>query len=158
MFHCKISVFSTWFMFVPTWHFCSNLIFLNVQLPDFLMSGCLQQIILYGNTIFWHVNMHSYNLCAGANHLTKFLVLDSTSRLASYFLTFGFETVIDIDQYTGLVPCVLAFCLQHVYIVLRLLIVVLSVQLICLVCIYIIYCFSHFNTVTVFSTFCFSAT
>ena len=82
--------------------------------------------------------MHSDNHCTGAYHLTTFLVLDSILCSASYFLTltfhlcFGFETVIDPDQYTGLVPCVIAICL-HVCIVLRLLIVVLSVQPICLV-------------------------
>ena len=56
--------------------------------------------------------MHSYNLCTGAYHLTKFLVLDGISRSVSCFLTlafhlcFEFETVIDLDQYTGLVTCV----------------------------------------------------
>ena len=76
--------------------------------------------------------MHSYNLCTGAYHLTKFLVLDGISRSAACFLTlafhlcFEFETVIDLDQYTGLVTCVFAFCL-HVYIVLTLLIVVLFI-------------------------------
>ena len=101
--------------------------------------------------------MHSYNLCTGAYHLTKFLVLDGISRSAACFLTlafhlcFEFETVIDLDQYTGLVTCVFALCL-HVYIVLTLLVVVLSVQLYILV----LYCFSHFNTLTIFSTFCFS--
>ena len=75
--------------------------------------------------------MHSYNLCTGAYHLTKFLVLDSISHSTLYFWTLtlhmclGFETVIDLDQYTGLVPCVHALCF-HVSIVLRLLIVVLS--------------------------------
>ena len=65
--------------------------------------------------------MHSYNLCTAAYHLIKFLDLDSISNSASYFLTltfhlcFGFETVIDLDQYTGLVPCVFALCL-HAYI------------------------------------------
>ena len=69
--------------------------------------------------------MHSYNPCTGAYHLTKFLVLDSIScSTLPFHLCFGFETVIDLDQYTGLVPCVLAICL-HVYIVLRLFIVVL---------------------------------
>ena len=88
--------------------------------------------------------MHSCNLCIGAYHLTKFLVLDSVSRSTSYFRTltfhlcFGFETVIYLDQYTGLVPCVLTLCL-HLDIVLRMLIVVLSVRLSFLVCIYIIF-------------------
>ena len=58
--------------------------------------------------------MHSYNLCTGAYHLTKFLVLDSIPHSALYFQTltfhlcFGVETVIGLDQYTGLMPCVLA--------------------------------------------------
>ena len=88
--------------------------------------------------------MHSYNLFTGAYHITKILVLDSISHSTLYIwaLTFhlclGFETVIDLDQYTGRMPCVLALCL-HVYIVLRLLIEVLSVQLICLVCICILF-------------------
>ena len=64
--------------------------------------------------MFRHVNMHSYNICTGAYHLTKFLVLDYTPHSALCFqtLTFGlcfrFETVIDLDQYTDLVPYVLA--------------------------------------------------
>ena len=88
--------------------------------------------------------MHSDNFCTGGYHLTKFLVLDSISHLALCFstLTFhlclGFEIVIELDIYTGLVPFVLALCL-HVYIVLILLIVVFSAQLICLVCIYILF-------------------
>ena len=65
--------------------------------------------------------MHSYNLCTGTYHLIKFLVLDRISHSALYFwtLTFHlclvFETVLVLDQYTGLVSCVLALCL-HVYV------------------------------------------
>ena len=68
--------------------------------------------------------MHSYNLCTSAYHLNKILVLDSISRptqnflVLTFHLCFGFETAIDLDQYTGLVPCVLALCL-YVYTVLR---------------------------------------
>ena len=57
--------------------------------------------------------MHSHNLCTGAYHLTKFLVLDSIPHSALYFQTltfhlcFWFETVIDPDQYNGLVPSML---------------------------------------------------
>ena len=58
--------------------------------------------------------MYSQNLCAGAYHLTTFLVLGSVPRSAVHFqtltfhLSFWFETVIDLDQYNGLVPCMLA--------------------------------------------------
>ena len=58
--------------------------------------------------------MHTYSLCTGAYHLTKFLVSDSIPHSALYFQTlifylcFGFETVIDLDQYIGHVLCVLA--------------------------------------------------
>ena len=99
--------------------------------------------------------MHSYNLCNGTYHLTKFLVLDSISHSASYcqtfifHLCFGFETVIDLNQDNGIVSCTLALYL-HVYIALRLLTVVLSVQLICLVCKYIL--FFTFNGCYIFKT------
>ena len=86
--------------------------------------------------------MYFYNFYTGVDLSTKFLVLDSVSCSASYFLIltfhlcFGFEAVVGLDQYTGLVPYVPALCL-HVCIILRFLTVVLSVQPICPVCIYI---------------------
>ena len=61
--------------------------------------------------------MHSYNFCAGVDHLTKFLVSGSISRSVSYFLTltfllcFGFETAIDLDQYTALCACIMLACI-----------------------------------------------
>ena len=63
--------------------------------------------------------MHFYNICTGAYHLTKFLGLDYTPHSALYFqtLTFclclRFETAIDLDQYTDLVPYVLRNACMH---------------------------------------------
>ena len=154
MFHCKIR---------PG----SDLIFLNVQLPDvwlpeYFFNNLIQQVILKSNTIFQHVNMHSYNICTGAYHLTKFLVFDYTAYSALYlqtltfWLCFRFETVTDLDQYNdqwsfALCACIMLVCVHSFEIACCS--ALISAYLSGLYTLYI--CFSHLNTVNIFSTFCF---